>query len=327
MRKIKMKTLFLATLLVATPISAVYAGNGNAVGNGLPNGKPFQTLNSLIETNQALIEANQADIADLQATTDGLRADVDALFVDVGTLKDRVAVNEAELDQAFASMNGLWEDVASLASDLQLLQTRHEADIAEMKIQIDTMKSSLATLNDQMLALADTLSQKAAELRNAIDENATGLWKLLADVVLLTAEVSNMNVAVTDQENNISSLNDQVVGHTAKLLELGNRLQALKTATDNASSGSSGSQISFTKRYGWVRGQGPTHQFAYVSYNTCESKCRQRSYDQCAFFIYYKPVYGWGDYSYRGCALYTSYARNTGRHESYGPWNTYYRNK
>ncbi len=120
-------------LLAATAIcSSLYAGNGSAVSNGtgLPNGKPFQTI--------------QSNLDDLQAQIDVLVGRTDSLEDRVTALEAAVAALQAEDVTLLALINANADDI----DDLQAQIDAHTLLINAMNLEISNLQSAIAQKQD-----------------------------------------------------------------------------------------------------------------------------------------------------------------------------------
>lgn len=121
-----MKKSSILLLAAATVCTSLYAGNGSAGsavsnGTGLPNGKPFQTI---------------------QSNLDDIKAQIDAVVGRVDSLEGRVTALEAAVADLQAQDAALLLLIEQNADDIDALQAQIDANevlIAAMQIEINNL--------------------------------------------------------------------------------------------------------------------------------------------------------------------------------------------
>lgn len=172
--------------------TGAFAKNGDTKEKSLPNGRPFQMLQSQID---ALNADFYAAVADLQAGIDDLRASqaeqdqlIAAIQTAAGLLQQRVAANEediAALQAAIGFQNQLIEALRNRLTDLEGRVTVNESDIAaiiqadqitqgliaaiqaqiaNLTARIDAQDGDIALLQDQVASLEGELASLQAQL-------------------------------------------------------------------------------------------------------------------------------------------------------------------
>lgn len=212
--------------LLATCSFSWAAADGSS--NGVNHGKPFQELYQEISENRALIEDNQGAISDLRAEVASINADISAVQDDIDELNTQVASNTDGLSEAFARIAAAEGDISSLYDDLSALAARHDADMSALQADIAAIEADINDLSQQSSDLSALLAQRVAELRTLIGDNALAIDGLLADVVLINAELT----AINGRHNNLvtlhNSLQSQVNNYGTLISNLDASLEELK---------------------------------------------------------------------------------------------------
>ena len=181
-----------------------------------------QMLLSMINDSRLLIDANRADIANLTLATSDLKLKVTSLDNEIIVIQDKVTTNENELRSVLSQLQQSNNQISLITQDLLNLSATHTADLQTVNNEIAWLKAQVSGLDQELKALAENLSKKLTDLNTAISENSIALDGLMNEILLLTAEttqitamISSLNTAITDLEQR-SSQQEQQLGILAQ---------------------------------------------------------------------------------------------------------------
>lgn len=200
--------------------------------NALPNGKPFQELNALIEENATaidengdLIEQNSTAILALStelSTLDGrvgvLETNVAGLTTRFGVLETSVATNTSDITLAFAKITSVQEELGALDT---VVATNTQA-ITDAETAIAAAEADIDQLNTDLSALYDTVAINEAAITDVQADIAAAearLSLLEADVITNAAEIQTTNDNLNDLNASLLSLQAIVDSNTARITQ------------------------------------------------------------------------------------------------------------
>ncbi len=219
---------------------ASYSAFAAAKSQGQNNGQPFQAIQNRIDANLALIQANQGDITALQAQSTSLLEAFHSLGTSLSELEVRVSSNETDISSAHARLDGVDGSLASLFSEVSELAARHADDIQLIHQQIDGLSASIADHSAALSDLSAQLVAKAAELSAAIDDGALAVDGLTADLALLNAQTTTLNLQLANAQQTIAALESRASAQEAELDAL---LLRVMTVEDQVANHSHGTEV------------------------------------------------------------------------------------
>ncbi|MCW8855177.1 MAG: hypothetical protein OQK76_07480 [Gammaproteobacteria bacterium] len=195
-----------------------------------------QMLLNMIKESQTLIDANRSDIAILTTTTSELKLKATSLDNEIIIIQDKVTTNENELRNVMAQLAESNNQMSLITQDLLNLSANHTADITMVNSEIAWLKAQISGLDLELKSLAEGLSQKLVDLNTAISKNSIALDGLMNEILLLTAEttqitalISSLNTAIADleqrsenHEQQLGTLTQQFTAVSAKVTEISN---------------------------------------------------------------------------------------------------------
>lgn len=225
------KKLLLPALLAASIISLpVYASKG------AENGRPFQELQSQIDSNRSLIEANAGAIGNLNADVAAINNRIDALSADVDSLALQVVDNTNAINGILAQAATTQNDLDALRTELSELAALHAADFAAINLAMDAVNAELVRLNNMRQALANELNTALAALTSAVGDNALAIDSLLLDLVTVNAQLTSINSNIADLSNRSDELEAAQALYASQLGELSNVVAGLESAVETLQS-------------------------------------------------------------------------------------------
>ncbi len=234
-------------ILVASFFSMFLPQNALAAKDKLPNGQPFQQLQSLIVAQDASIAANQAAISELNRDIEAVNLRIDGIDTELDSVGAQAAANSAEIADAILrivatnvdlaslgdQVDGNSADIAALQEDIGELIARHQTDIAALYTELRDLQGQIDGLIRENAALAGELSEQVAELRGLINDNTLATEPLLLDVISLNAQVSTNSARIGTLQSWRESVNNQLIGNSAQIDTLNGELAALKSRVDS----------------------------------------------------------------------------------------------
>lgn len=235
MKKITKVCLIAATLLLLS--SPGFAKNdNNNVSAELPNGRPFQILQSQIDQNNAVIAANANNIFELQATTRQIQNEINVINMDITYLEqniqsnvDSIGVLNNQMAEVQTNLDLSQQQIADIRDGMLQMQAQHQAEIALLSGQIATYQDEINELRQQVNSSVATLSDQLATLQIAVNANSSDISGLLAPVTSLMAQIITMNVTLDNHENRLDFLESSVVGINAMLASVTAAIANLET--------------------------------------------------------------------------------------------------
>ena len=200
--------------------------------NALPNGKPFQELNALIEQNATAIDANgnlieqnstailalSAELSTLDGRVGVLETDVAGLTTRFGVVETTVASNANDITLAFARITSVQSELSNLDATVAL----NTQAISDAETAILAAEAGLAQLNTDLDALYITVATNQAAITGVqadIAATETYLSQLEADVVTNAAEIQTTNDNLNDLNASLSSLEAIVTSNLVKITQ------------------------------------------------------------------------------------------------------------
>jgi len=223
----------LALALASASVGVFAAGKSQ----GQNNGQPFQAIQALIDSNLALIQTNQSDISNLQSQSSALLASFDDLSSQLTELDERVTANEDELSSVNAELDTTNGSLTALYSEVSQLAARHTADLLAVHQQIDSLTDVVSGNTQALNALSLELVAKAQELSTAIADNALAVDGLTADLALLNAQATMLNLSLVNAQQSIASLETRASTHEADIAALLLRVMTVESEVANHSHG------------------------------------------------------------------------------------------
>ncbi len=228
MKKYQLAPLGLALAITAAP---AIAAKGD-----VPNGQPFQALQSQIDDNLALIEQNADVIAELNVDVAAINGRIDSVEANIDQVELNVAANSADIADAFARIAAAEGDLQGLGAELAVLAAEHAADSAAFSAAIDAINAELVNLNDLRQALADDLNAQLAALSAAVGDNALAIDSLVLQLVTLNAQLTSINSSIMDLQNRQDAIEASAAQFADDLARLEARVDDLEGAVDTLSS-------------------------------------------------------------------------------------------
>ena len=186
-----------------------------------------QMLLNMIKESKALIDANRSDITTLTITTSELKTKVTSLDNEIITIQDKITANENELRSVLTQLEQSNYEMSLISQDLLNLSATHTADLITMKSEIAWLKAQASGLDLELKALAESLSQKLVDLNTAIAENSIALDGLMNEILLLTAETTQITAMISSLNTTISDLEQRTTQHEQQLVVLAQQFTAL----------------------------------------------------------------------------------------------------
>jgi len=186
-----------------------------------------QMLLSMIKESKVLIDANRSDIAILTTTTSELKIKVTSLDDEIIAIQDRITANENELRDILTQLNQSSDRMSLITQDLLNLSATHSADLLAVNNEIAWLKAQASSLDLELKALAESLSQKLTDLNIAIADNSIALDGLMNEILLLTAETTQITAMISSLNTSISDLEQRSVQHEQQLGTLAQQFTAL----------------------------------------------------------------------------------------------------
>lgn len=186
-----------------------------------------QMLLNMIEESRALISANSADIASLALTTNDLKLKVTSIDNEIIAIQDRVTINENELRGVMTQLEQSSHQISMITQDLVTLSTTHANDLAAINTEISWLKAQVSGLDQELKALAEDLSLKLVDINTAISENSIALDGLMNEVLLLTAETTQITALISSLNTSIADLEQRSAQHQDQLDILAQQFTAL----------------------------------------------------------------------------------------------------
>lgn len=198
----------------------------------LPNGKPFQELNALIEENATAIDANGELIEQNSTAILSLSSELSALDGRVGVLETTVG----GLTTQFATLEGV---VGKNTSDIVIANARIDAvrkELSELDATVSSNTQALADAEAALAAAEEKLAQRNADLSGlndtvAVNQSAiadveadiaaaeAGLAQLELDVVTNAAEIQTTKDNLNDLNASLASLQAIVDSNIARITQ------------------------------------------------------------------------------------------------------------
>lgn len=218
------------SVLVLTSHAALSAPKGGS--NAVANGKPFQQLNALITENRVLIEANAEDISALKSEVSDINTRIGSIETRLASVSDQIENNTTAISNAFERIVLAEGNIEALREDLSLIAQQHGADMVALQAQLDAVDTELVRLADESAGLAGALDTRVAELRAQMTDNTNGIEALLADVLLLNANLTSINANYNQLSNAQGVLQAQMDTYQQQVANLDSALHALKARVD-----------------------------------------------------------------------------------------------
>ncbi|GGI73900.1 hypothetical protein [Shewanella gelidii] len=202
---------------------------------GQNNGKPFQELQSLIDSNLALIQANQGDISNLQSISTFLLSSLNDVDSQLANLDSRVTGNEAELASVNGELDAIDGSLIDLYANISQLADRHSSDMANIQNQIDSLSNAVSGNSIAINELSIQLAAKAQELSQAIADNALAVDGLTTDLSLLNAQLNLLSLELTSAVQQLAALELRAANHEAEIVALMLRISTVEDIVENHS--------------------------------------------------------------------------------------------
>ena len=186
-----------------------------------------QMLLNMIKESKILIDANRSDITTLTITTSELKTKVTSLDNEIIAIEDRITANENELRNVLSQLNQSSDRMSLITQDLLNLSATHTADLLAVNNEIAWLKAQASSLDLELKALAESLSQKLTDLNIAIAENSIALDGLMNEILLLTAETTQITAMISSLNTTIADLEQRSTQHEQQLGTLAQQFTAL----------------------------------------------------------------------------------------------------
>lgn len=271
--------LSIATILSVSAVPAFAGngngnnGNGNGNGNtsqGDNNGKPFQELQQLIDSNRALIEANQTEIANLKLNVDDLDSAISTLDGQLSGLETQVTTQLTAIATIQQKMAQNQADIDTLKAELITLYQQVSGNIDSIKQQLAALSGDITVTLAQLKTSTELLQGKVAELEQNIELNAIGIDGLTVQILSMVTEVNTLSVQAANYQSAYQTLTTQVQTLESQLPIMQGQILSMQEAIITLGEGV-GDDTSL-----------PTVDACFVINNTSEYDLKgNRWFDQC----------------------------------------------
>ena len=204
--------------LVAMAVAMMTAGASAQSGNGgLPNGRPFQTLQAEIaslQTQMASVEQQMASLQTLQTQLDALAMQVAANTASIEDLRQYDALQDQQIASLGGAVLALQTAMRGVTADLQALQLRDEV-----------MERWLAALEQQWRDAEARLDEQTSDIQSLIDadralqEYAAGLHLQIEFVRAAAADahtqIAEAQLRLDDLEALMQTKQNRILGACA----------------------------------------------------------------------------------------------------------------
>jgi peptidoglycan hydrolase CwlO-like protein len=202
----------------------------------LPNGKPFQELKDLIDSNSEEITVVRQNLNNLTYELEGLVQEVANTNKALNDLKDAVQSNTSDIEYAISLLTDVRNDISEL-SILTLANqealNEFSTTINELEGAIDTQRYELLTLIDAQRIQLDIQIQELSDLRSEINIIAEGnitLAQLLAAQALTIADLAEtQNSSFSSIQAEVDLLNTNLTLSNANYIYLTSAYDDLET--------------------------------------------------------------------------------------------------
>lgn len=207
----KLKIGVLVTLLLGNTVC--FAASSATT---LPNGKPFQTLNTAIQQNTYAISLLNGKVSTLETQVAGINTKID-------TLNTQVSNN-------LSSITDLLATTSALAGDLEALEAQQNDNFIKLSTEIDSIKASIVTLETSLASLKSELQTQLNALGNDLSQlDAT----TSANIASLQSQIANLQAQISSANSKITSLQTAQASLAAAIQGLSLRADAISARIDS----------------------------------------------------------------------------------------------
>ncbi|MES2606415.1 MAG: hypothetical protein V4603_15885 [Pseudomonadota bacterium] len=165
----------------------------------------------------AQIQTSATAIAALQATVSNLQVQINAANTGITTLEATVAMNSQKIAALQASQS-------ATNAALQTLRNDVSSQIAALYTDIAGLNQQIAGLQAQVNNLTATLTQQLAQLQLAVTNNSENISALTVQISTLTAQLLLVDTQVDNHEGRLDALELLVAALNEAVIDLDTRL-------------------------------------------------------------------------------------------------------
>lgn len=183
-----------------------------------------KSINSLTDEH-----ANDLDkISKLHQSLDAEKKLSSELQIKITGLQSKVQDLSGMLDTKQASLDKAEEEILSLKSNNDILKMKIDSDFKDFNGNVDSLKTKVSSLTDELVAVKGVLAQTTAELKECKSEKETTIKhrdELLNKNVNLVSEINSLKMEVTSEKDRYNKLNSEATKIMKSFSENSNKLK------------------------------------------------------------------------------------------------------